>query len=101
VLDDIQDWSKMTFHFGDWIPVLHGEFLSKIKYFNDKDHCDQIIQNIVNQNDCDIPLLSLFQESYINGNLERIYRKEMPFCQHDYFKNTKDVLEYIKIAPNL
>jgi hypothetical protein len=42
------------------------------------------------------------QESYINGRLEDIFKKEMPFQQDLYFTNTEDVLYYINNqAPNL
>jgi hypothetical protein len=101
VLNKLQTWLNRSFDFGEWLRPLHDEFVSKIPFLDEKNICDQILADIQDQNHSMIPSLSLFQESYINGNLERIYRKEMPFCQHDYFKNTKDVLEYIKTAPDL
>jgi hypothetical protein len=49
-----------------------------------------------------VPQLTLFQESYINGTLERLFQREMPFHQPDYFTSTKDMLYYINhTAPNL
>jgi len=80
----------------------HKKFLSFIPYTNCKEQCDQIIQNIQQGVDMPIPKLSLFQESYLNANLENIYQKEMPFWQDIYFTSSKDVLHYIKTcAPSL
>lgn len=80
----------------------HQKFVSFIPYVNHKTVCDEIIANIQNNQEVDIPKLTLFQESYINGQLENIFNKEMPFHQDRYFTSTKDVLHYItNCAPNL
>jgi len=80
----------------------HEKFLSFIPYTKHKEQCDMIVNAIKQHAHIDIPKLSLFQESYINGCLENIYHKEMPFHQDEYFKTTKDVLYYIEcLAPNL
>lgn len=80
----------------------HQKFLELNPFVNHKAQCDQIIDSITKQAHIDIPSLSLFQESYINGCLENIYNKEMPFHQDKYFISTKDVLYYLEnSAPNL
>lgn len=80
----------------------HEKFLNSNPFINHKRQCDYIIDKIKQQAHIDIPKLSLFQESYINGCLENIYNKEMPFHQDEYFTSTKDMLYYLEqLAPNL
>jgi hypothetical protein len=86
----------MSFDFSEEFYKQHNKFLSFIPYILHKEQCDQVI-NYVNQGiDFPIPKLTLFQESYINGQLENIYSKEMPFHQDKYFTSTKDLLYYIE-----
>ena len=92
----------MQFNFSKEVYQQHEKFLSFIPYINHKSQCDQIINQVCNEIEVDLPKLSLFQESYINGCLENIYGKEMPFQQDRYFTSTKDMLYYINnLAPNL
>jgi hypothetical protein len=73
----------------------HQKFMSFIPYINHKQVCDNIISYIKQCKNIPIPKLTLFQESYINGNLENVFNKEMPFNQNNYFTSTEDVLYYI------
>lgn len=80
----------------------HQKFLELNPFVNHKAQCDHIIDSITKQAHIYIPSLSLFQESYINGCLENIYNKEMPFHQDKYFTSTRDMLYYLDhLAPNL
>lgn len=77
---------------------LHNEFLSHLKYFINLNFIpDQIIDAVAKKQEIEIPNLTVLQESYINGNLERIYKKEMPFMQKRYFTNTKKIIKYLKL----
>jgi len=90
------------FDFCDEFYKYHQTFVSRIQCLDHQARCDQIINAIQQEQDCEIPKLTLFQESYINSQLENFYHKEMPFHQVDYFTSTKDVLYYIKNqAPNI
>jgi hypothetical protein len=81
---------------------LYDQFIKQVPFLDHKSQCDKIITAVINHESIDIPKLTLFQESYINGKLEKIFNKEMPFHQELYFTNTKDVLYYINNqAPNL
>lgn len=101
-IKNLQQFVNMQFDFSDDFYQHHQTFLKYIPYVNHKKICDHILACVQSNIDVEIPALSLFQESYINGNLERIYQKEMPFHSIDYFKSTADVLYYIKNqAPNL
>ena len=83
------------FNFCDDFFNLHSQFLSNIAYITHKQQCDQIIQAVIEHKDLTFSNLTLFQESYINGQLENYYRKEMPFHNLNYFTSTKDMLQYI------
>jgi hypothetical protein len=39
---------------------------------------------------------NLLQESWLNARLEILYNKEMPFMQEEYFKNTLEIIDYLK-----
>jgi len=81
---------------------LYSRFIAQVPFLDHKSQCDTIIDAVVANQSINISNLSLFQESYINGNLQKIFNKEMPFQQDSYFTNTKDVLYYINNrAPNL
>ena len=91
-----------TFDFSPEFYQEHERFLSFIPYHNHKSTCDQIVQAVLDGKDIVVPPLTLFQESYINGTLERLFQREMPYHQPDYFTSTKDMLYYINhTAPNL
>lgn len=101
-IKDLEQFLNMTFDFSNDFYNHHQKFLSFIPYINHKQVCDNIIECTQTGTDIKLPNLTLFQESYINGNLERIYCKEMPFHTINYFKSTADMLYYIENqAPNL
>jgi hypothetical protein len=98
----LETFLNMNFEFDQEFYRSHEKFLSFIPYLDHKKICDHIIHCVENSIDIDIPKLTLFQESYINGNLETIFQKEMPFRSVDYFNTTSDMLYYIKNqAPEL
>lgn len=99
---DLSSWLERPFNYQSWLPQVHELFKSKVKFLQDKEQCDQILDDVVNQRSRSLPGLNLFQESYINGKLECIFKKEMPFHQDQYFTNTGDMLHYIHTqAPSL
>ena len=87
---------NLKFNFSDEFYKTHNKFLGFIPYVEHKKQCDYIVNCVCNRVEIDIPQLTLFQESYINGYLENIYNKEMPFYQDRYFTSTKNVLHYIE-----
>jgi hypothetical protein len=98
----LEQFIGAKFNFCSEFVESHTKFLSFISYQTHKEQCDQIVQSIVDQTSAVIPSLTLFQESYINARLEKIYKKEMPFHDQTYFTSTEDVLQYIMTkAPDL
>ena len=101
-LKDLEIFLDRKFEFSEEFYQQHQKFISFIPYINHKSQCDNIVLCIQQGIEISIPKLTLFQESYINGHLENIFNKEMPFHQDRYFTSTKDVLYYIAThAPNL
>jgi len=101
-LRELSDWLQRPMETDSWLPEIHSKFISKIPYLDHTRVCENIIQAVVDQKNIPIPALSLLQESYINGRLESIFLKEMPFYHYDYFTNTEDILNYLKCqAPTL
>lgn len=101
-IKELELFLNMTFEFSDEFYQHHQKFVSFIPYVDNKKVCDYIVDCIQEGNHIPIPKLTLFQESYINGQLEKIFNKEMPFKQDIYFTSTKDLLYYINnLAPNL
>jgi len=101
-IKNLEQFLNMRFDFSDDFYTYHQKFLKFIPYVNHKQICDNIIECVQSNINIDIPDLFLFQESYIDGNLERLYQKEMPFHSVNYFKSTADMLYYIENqAPNL
>ena len=97
---------KTKFNSGLWISNQFSILFLKLKYSQKtfikqqpqivyKKQCDQILEDIKHQRSVDIPSLSLFQESYLNAQLELVYNIEMPFVQEEYFTNTQEILEYL------
>lgn len=101
-LKKVETFVDLPFNFCSELKDLHSTFLKLNPYRDHKNQCDNIIKLIQSGVDTNIPKLTLFQESYINGQLELIYQKEMPFHDINYFTSTKNVLKYIETqAPNL
>lgn len=95
-IHNIADWLGVRCHIGAWLAPLHDKFLFKLGNLSVKQQCDDIILAVLNKENIDIPHLSLLQESYVNGKLEQLFQKEMPFYQNNYFTNTRDIVQYIE-----
>ena len=101
-LKELQNFIGLPFKFNEELETLHKKFLTLIPYVGHQEQCNNIISAVQSEENQIIPPLSMLQESYINGQLENIYKKEMPFHNLKYFTSTKDVLQYLKTqAPNL
>jgi hypothetical protein len=101
-LRQVEEFVGKKLNFSSEFYEHHSRFLKFIPYQSHKSQCDHIIECVLNNIVTQIPDLTLFQESYINGQLENIFHKEMPFHQDRYFTSTVDMLYYItNLAPNL
>ena len=79
-----------------YLKQIHNKFLTKILGLDYKITCDNIIDNVNNNIEVEIPKLNLVQESYINAKLEILFNKEMPFHMDIYFTNTQQIIDYLE-----
>jgi len=71
------------------------KFVNFQKFKSYKLVCDEIISCVNNKKSVFIPKLSLLQESYINGVLEKQFGVEMPFVQPNYFTSTAEIIKHL------
>jgi len=101
-LKELEIFIGLPFRVDHELEALHKKFLSLIPYVNDQTQCNTIVSAVQARQPQAIPPLTMLQESYINGQLENIYKKEMPFHNLKYFTSTEDVLQYLEtLAPDL
>jgi hypothetical protein len=74
---------------------LWQEFFKRQIFKDDKTQCDKIIGCIKNSIEHPITNLTMLQESYINGILEKEFGIEMPFYQPVYFSNTREIIKHL------
>jgi hypothetical protein len=60
----------------DGLLELHQAFLDRQPYKYSKRYCDELIDDVVNGKEFDLPKLDLLKESYITAKLEQAYGKE-------------------------
>lgn len=95
-LNKIAEYYNLTLAIDQiYLKQIHNTFLNRIIGLSDTAICDTIINNINDNIDINIPKLNLFQESYINGKLEKLFNKEMPFKMDIYFTNTRQIIDYL------
>ena len=93
-LQNIAQWSGYEFKQEAAIRQLHEIFLSKQPYRNSKIHCDQLIDQICQGTDFELPKLDLMQESYILAQLENLWNCEFPAATTTWFTNSRQLLDF-------
>jgi hypothetical protein len=93
-IDLIQSWADLDFYDIN-LPALHRQFILRQPHSEYQLVCDNLVACVLGGIDSIIPELTLFQESYINANLEFAIDKEMPFNQPEYFKTTQEIIDYL------
>ena len=88
-------WYDTNIQNVDGLVELHQQFLDKQIFKNSKIQADSVIGAVQQRQEMPISGLSLLQESYINGVLERVYNIEMPFAQPVYFSNTNQIIKHL------
>jgi len=93
-LQHIAQWSGYEFKQETAIRQLHEIFLSKQPYRNSKIHCNQLIDQICQGKDFELPMLDLMQESYILAQLENLWNCEFPADTTTWFTNSRQLLDF-------
>ena len=79
---------------------LHKEFMEKIPQLKTKDRCMNIISAIRNKETMEISDIDVVEEAYIYSWIETTHRNILAPFTNSFFKNTKDITEYIKWYPH-
>lgn len=79
----------------EWLLFLWNNFIANIKEIKLTNHCYDILKAVKNNQNLELDL-NLLQESWINAQLENLYKIEMPFHQEQYFTNTIEISNFIK-----
>ncbi len=96
LIDDIVKYYKLPIEVDQlWLTNLWNKFIVKVDAIKLNNESFIILDNIKSNQSVDIDF-NLIQEAWLNGQLEKIYNIEMPFHQEEYFKNTNEIIEFIK-----
>jgi len=79
---------------------IYNQFQNAIQQFNTRDRCARIIKALNNQHDISITDIDLIEEAYINSWIETEHRNILAPFTNDYFKTTKEILDYIRWYPH-
>ena len=79
---------------------LHKEFQNTIQQLNTRDRCAKIIDALKNQDDVAITDIDLIEQAYINSWIETTHNNILAPFTNDYFKTTKEILDYVKWYPH-
>lgn len=93
-INNIANWLDKTIDINE-VNTIWEIFYQKQIFRNYKIQCDSIISAVINRENITIDPLTLLQESYINGILEKKFNKEMPFYQTTYFKTTDEIINHL------
>ena len=105
-IEDIIDYAKLRSFLQKELLVdldfsdLHAEFLKKNRSLNEYMRATAIVDAVKNNQFVDTQGLSSVSEARILYELEKIYFDVPFFNIVDFFKNTKDIIEYVKYFPN-
>ena len=104
-IEDIIDYTKLKSFFQKELAVdldfsnLHTEFLQKNISLNEYIRANSIISAVKNNQFVDTQGLSTVSEAWILYELEKYYFDIPFFNLTNFFKNTKEIIEYIKHFP--
>lgn len=90
----VREYFDLEFKDIDLVP-LHEEFLQKQIFRDHKTHSDQIVQEIIAKQNNTIPPLTIFQEAYINSQIEQAYNITLPLGANEFHTTIADYEIYI------
>ena len=73
----VKEFFKLDFHTFD-IENLHNEFLARQPYKDSIKKVENVLENICNKRQIEIPKLDVIQEGYINSQIEQIFKVKLP-----------------------
>lgn len=79
---------------------IYDQFQNGIQQFATRDRCEKIIKALDDQQDISITDIDLMEEAYINSWIETTHKNILAPFTNDYFKTTKEILDYIRWYPH-
>lgn len=92
---ELQEFFNLKFKDID-LTVLHQEFLDKQPFKDHKKDSDVIVQQIIAKRSGNIPRLTIFQEAYINSQIEQAYNIKLPLGNNTFPSTIADYEIYIR-----
>lgn len=94
-LDKVFD---LDLNFDDFAHI-HENFISRNKILQTHANTDLVLDAVNENRNIPIPQLDIIQEAYVYAQLERQYDFiTMPLTE-DFFKNTKEIIDYVRLYP--
>ena len=79
---------------------IHNEFIEKIPQLKTRNRCRDIISAIKEEKSMLIENIDIVEEAYIYSWIESTHRNILAPFTNSFFKNTKDIVEYIRWYPH-
>lgn len=79
---------------------LHRKFIEQIPQLQTIDRCEKIISALENNEVMEIPNIDVIEEAYIYSWIETKNKNILAPFTNFFFKNTRDIIEYIKWYPH-
>lgn len=95
-MQDLADLAHMPIQDPDGLTQLHKKFLQRQPYRYHAQMCDDVLMAVAQGLDQPIPDLTLLQEAWIDAALECRYHREMPAEKTTYWRNTQQILDYVR-----
>lgn len=96
-LSDIKQYFNLYHEIDvEWYSRLWEQFIGRISQINDANYANQVLLSVQNKEEMVINF-NVLQEAWLNSELEKLYNITMPLDQDEYFKNTKEIVTYLKL----
>jgi hypothetical protein len=94
---NIEKFFNIKMNLDNFSSQVHQQFIDMVPYKQSKSNCERIINSIDSLEHFQIKL-NVLEEAYVNYCLEQRYGVLMPEEAKHYFKDTSELLDYVKNA---
>ena len=93
-LINIGNWCGLDFDLTYFSEDIHNDYVSKVPNKNSRQLCESVFDAVKN-NEC-LPIsLNIYEESYLEYLCEKYFKIKFPMFKKDFFKDTKELKNYI------
>jgi len=97
-LNDLDNKFDLDLNLND-LDSIHEEFLSRNKILQTHKNTDIVLNAIKKNENIPVPPLDIIQQAYVYAELEKKYDFIIMPMTEDFFKTTKEVIDYITLYP--